>query len=64
MTSNQSTILHCLRLNVANAPHARKREFAQERLAEYERELAKKWKPKMDNPFTRFEKKLTDNPHD
>jgi hypothetical protein len=64
MTSNQATILHCLRLNVANAPHARKREFAQERLAEYERELVKKWKPKMDNPFTRFEKKLTDHSHD
>lgn len=62
-TKLQATILSCLRANVENAPHARKRAFAEERLAGYEKELAKRWQPVRGNVFTRFEEKLNDQEH-
>ena len=58
MTKTQQDILFCLRLNVRNARKTRSRKYAMQRLAEYERELAKRKKPAMENPFTRFEQKL------
>jgi hypothetical protein len=58
MTKTQKDILFCLRLNVSNARKTRSREYAKQRLAEYERELAKRQEPARENPFTRFEQNL------
>lgn len=54
----QELILWNYRHNVAQARTKGLKKFAEEQLAQYERELAKKWEPKKGNPFTRFEQAL------
>ena len=54
----QDLILWNYRHNVAQARSKKLQQFAQDQLAQYERELAKRRQPKKDNPFTRFEQAL------
>ena len=54
----QDLILWNYRHNVAQARSKKLKQFAQDQLAQYERELAKRRQPKKDNPFTRFEQAL------
>ena len=56
--ATQELILWNYRHNVAQARSKKLKQFAEEQLAQYERELAKRRQPKKDNPFTRFEQAL------